>query len=721
MTTCLVFVAAVSWTALILGGLWGYLTVDLCWAAVWAGMAASLASLRSSVSPANLKRPSLADILIFFFFLSVCLRVLLWIYFDKGGSWAAPELVYPRLLAFIAKIRNFSEGQVFWPQNPVHASEHYLDFGFPLFFAVFQKLAVPFASFLTLIAVSAAVILMGALWLWAGGLGVAAFLALGGTYGLYLLGVDFWEGVRGFGTAETVFYSSLPVMVFLSHPEFLFVFPAGILLAVSLRRRLDFSESFLPAWVEVLLWATLALYHLQSFILLSVFFLIGCLGRRREFSSPVFWTFLKVCIFLFPFSFFLTGAGKVPDVLGAFHLKNAFREGSGTAYVLRNAAWFIPWLLACLITPFRDRDKRNALCMTLPAACGFVFFLCFDTNARVGSSLPLMAWCYVFLLPVLFEKVIRPRRPFFRILLSLLLLVPGLMIYKPAFRNFFSNQVTLGSRENLHEICEAVHSLPRGERFAASLQIDHPLAACGVPVVSVYNDVAFYDGAGERAVCLNLRRLLSGDKDWRQLAESLGVRYLFWGPLEERDFGSHSKRPWENVAPKVISESWGTVYDLGKPGPLFAKPSGGQGLEARFYGNKTFQGEPVMIRMAGTIDFHWDDTSREILRTPLGIVFEGEVWIPESEEITYYLVSDDGSRLFLDDESVIDNGGNHPLMIKSAKKTLPEGWHRIRVEYDNEWGVGTLRLWWKLRSGEEVIPQKFLRPFPAEAENQGTR
>jgi len=55
--------------------------------------------------------------------------------------------------------------------------------------------------------------------------------------------------------------------------------------------------------------------------------------------------------------------------------------------------------------------------------------------------------------------------------------------------------------------------------------------------------------------------MMEGDSNWQELATQLKADYLFWGPLEEKNYPG-STRPWENVCPLVAQGSWGKLYDL---------------------------------------------------------------------------------------------------------------------------------------------------------------
>ena len=60
----------------------------------------------------------------------------------------------------------------------------------------------------------------------------------------------------------------------------------------------------------------------------------------------------------------------------------------------------------------------------------------------------------------------------------------------------------------------------------------------------------------------------------------------------------------------------------------------------------------------------------------------GHFWIAHRPgRYTFALLSDDGSRLFLDDTPVIDNDCQHPPDLRMAAVQLEGGGHRMRVSY----------------------------------------
>ena len=71
-------------------------------------------------------------------------------------------------------------------------------------------------------------------------------------------------------------------------------------------------------------------------------------------------------------------------------------------------------------------------------------------------------------------------------------------------------------------------------------------------------------------------------------------------------------------------------------------------------------------------------------------LYTGFVSVPEDESYKFALRSDDGSRLWIDGQLVIDNDGLHSPMEKLGVAPLGKGWHHIRVEWFNASGGADL-------------------------------
>ncbi len=78
-----------------------------------------------------------------------------------------------------------------------------------------------------------------------------------------------------------------------------------------------------------------------------------------------------------------------------------------------------------------------------------------------------------------------------------------------------------------------------------------------------------------------------------------------------------------------------------------------------------------------------------------GLLFEGWINVPATNVYTFYLASDDGSRLIIDSQTVIDYDGVHGAEEKSVELPLAAGWHKITLQYfQQEIGQG-LKLEWQ--------------------------
>jgi hypothetical protein len=106
-----------------------------------------------------------------------------------------------------------------------------------------------------------------------------------------------------------------------------------------------------------------------------------------------------------------------------------------------------------------------------------------------------------------------------------------------------------------------------------------------------------------------------------------------------------------------------------------------------------------------------DANGRGEARPEWSIARAGELDVRETGTHRFELVSDDGSRLWLDDELVIDNWGFHGSITKSAEVELSSGRHRIRIDFFQGEGGSELIVLWKPPSLDhsEPLPPSALR------------
>ena len=76
------------------------------------------------------------------------------------------------------------------------------------------------------------------------------------------------------------------------------------------------------------------------------------------------------------------------------------------------------------------------------------------------------------------------------------------------------------------------------------------------------------------------------------------------------------------------------------------------------------------------------------------LAFTGFINVPEDGIYEFFTTSDDGSRLYIGDEQVVENDGLHGMIERSGQVGLQAGYHAIRVEYFNATGGKGLEVRW---------------------------
>lgn len=139
-----------------------------------------------------------------------------------------------------------------------------------------------------------------------------------------------------------------------------------------------------------------------------------------------------------------------------------------------------------------------------------------------------------------------------------------------------------------------------------------------------------------------------------------------------------------------------------------------QGLRAEYFNSQEVSGTPV-IRTDPTVDFNWGTGSPApgIRSDAFSVRWTGRIQPVTTEAVTFILQSNDGARLWVNDQMVIDNWTHHSA-LDEKRVTIPmQGGTRppIRLEYYDSSGNAQVRLSWSSASrAREVIPNWALVP-----------
>lgn len=74
----------------------------------------------------------------------------------------------------------------------------------------------------------------------------------------------------------------------------------------------------------------------------------------------------------------------------------------------------------------------------------------------------------------------------------------------------------------------------------------------------------------------------------------------------------------------------------------------------------------------------------------IGLKFDGYIFIPETANYTISTLSDDGSKLFIDNELVVNNDGIHWLNEAYGVVKLEKGFHKLNISYFDQIGGTSL-------------------------------
>ncbi|WP_158889743.1 PA14 domain-containing protein [Amycolatopsis anabasis] len=145
------------------------------------------------------------------------------------------------------------------------------------------------------------------------------------------------------------------------------------------------------------------------------------------------------------------------------------------------------------------------------------------------------------------------------------------------------------------------------------------------------------------------------------------------------------------------------------------------GLAAAFYDNKTLSGAPKVHATGigtadGTVKSQWEagnDITPGLSSDAFSLRLTGEIIFPQAGDYSLQTYSDDGVRLWVDDELVIDNWRVGEPAISKGKVHSDKPGHirKIRVDYYDDGGYAKLDLNWTTPTFKrEIVPGSQLRP-----------
>lgn len=142
----------------------------------------------------------------------------------------------------------------------------------------------------------------------------------------------------------------------------------------------------------------------------------------------------------------------------------------------------------------------------------------------------------------------------------------------------------------------------------------------------------------------------------------------------------------------------------------------GTGLSATYYDNMDFSGATV-TRVDPVVDFVWGSgsPSSSIGANTFSARWQGQVEAPSTGTYTFYTQSDDGVRLWVNGQQLVNNWTDHATTENSGTIQLTGGQrYDVRMEFYENGGSATARLLWSSASiPKAVVPSSRLFPQAA--------
>jgi hypothetical protein len=142
----------------------------------------------------------------------------------------------------------------------------------------------------------------------------------------------------------------------------------------------------------------------------------------------------------------------------------------------------------------------------------------------------------------------------------------------------------------------------------------------------------------------------------------------------------------------------------------------GTGLTGNYWSNqlKTFNGSPTLTRVDATVNFDWSNGAPDpgISADHFTVRWLGDVQPLFSETYTFYTTTDDGVRLWVNNQLIVDKWVDQGATEWSGTIALAAGnRYPVKMEYYENGGSASAKLAWSSPStSKAIIPQTQLYP-----------
>ena len=415
----LTFVNFATICGLLIGMLFGGLTGTVAWLAILLAAALAVFAYLKTNDPGPVvetldreqsawsKYRNLPLWILAGFFTIFAVRSFVWLLFIDGTELKIQSPVNLGDLGLhITHINFFANGVRLWPSNPIYTFSEHLRYpaGIDFFNALLLKANLDLIPGLVWVGLLASAATFYALYRWGASFAVAGFLFNGGLAGFQFLKnfkfVDYQD-------VNNVAWKSIPLTMFVTQRGLLYAIPAGLILLWHWREKYFRSQDRhrtgpLPFWVELSLYASMPLFHVHTFMALSIVLVCLFVAGDAQIRGHTLTLALSALI---PATFFVWmisdhfHAGSVME----FHPGLARKDGEFKMPFFRfwffNFGILVPLVLTLIgiiaWQIYKSRDTRRfELSAAFAAGLGLFVFACW----RIGTNGFNWKWIVLILL-----------------------------------------------------------------------------------------------------------------------------------------------------------------------------------------------------------------------------------------------------------------------------------------------------------------------------------
>ena len=516
-------------------------------------------------------------------FLAFAIRAFSQVIFVEDGT---VKVLSPNNLGDIClhltQINFLASNPHYWPENPIYAFDKLrYPIGIDIFNAELKLIGISPNLGIILVAFLGSLLTLRALFLFGRGFAVAAFLFNGGLVGFMFFQSWPWQPAD---YQTDVAWKSIPLALFVTQRGLLYAIPAGLLLITHWRRTLDSQTDrpHLPFWGEWLLYCTMPLFHLHTFIFLSFlllwWFLFGDTNWRGHLIRLVAFSFIPATFFVYG----VTGFGKT----GALALEPGWTSVAEANEHWQHFWWFrqlpdgaqlpMVWLLNFgLVLPlaivlllylcfsrgidvWRTRFRTRQIlfpAMAMFILCAFVRFAPWDWD-----NTKLFFWAYMLMMTAIWEMFLSRWHPLIRVPFLFLLFFSGFISLIGGLAPNEEHGYGIGEQAEWTQVDDALKGFPAEAVFATYPTYNHPALVTGHRVVLGFPGHLWSHGLEYRPEEEQLNKVMLAGPGWESLCSKLKIDYLFWGRFEQEHYAG-TAHSWDSY-PVVAEGPWGKVYDL---------------------------------------------------------------------------------------------------------------------------------------------------------------